>query len=417
MTAGTRFIGWFSGVGKAASEALPVRLGGQRFPGKLTTPVRMAGLDWALIWVTLALMMWGLVMVYSASVAMPDNPKFSRYAHTHFLTRHVLALAVAFLVATLAFQVPMATWEKVAPWLFVLSLLLLMLVLVPFIGKGVNGARRWISLGVMNFQPSELAKFAVLLYAADYMVRKMEVKERFFRAVLPMAAAVAVVGVLLLAEPDMGAFMVISVIAMGILFLGGVNARMFFVIATVVVIAFGLMVMLSEWRRERIFAYLDPWSDKYSMGKGYQLSHSLIAFGRGEVFGVGLGGSVEKLHWLPEAHTDFLMAVIGEEFGLVGVLVVIGLFMWMIRRIIHIGRQAIALDRLFAGLVAQGVGVWMGFQTFINIGVNLGALPTKGLTLPLMSFGGSAILMNLIALAVVLRIDYENRVLMRGGRV
>lgn len=417
MTAGARFTDWFSSVGKAASEVLPVRLGGQRFPGKLATPVRMAGLDWALVWVTLALLMWGLVMVYSASVAMPDNPKFSRYAHTHFLTRHVLALAVAFLVATLAFQVPMTTWEKVAPWLFVLSLLLLMLVLVPFIGKGVNGARRWISLGVMNFQPSELAKFAVLLYAADYMVRKMEVKERFFRAVLPMAAAVAVVGVLLLAEPDMGAFMVISVIAMGILFLGGVNARMFFVIATVVVIAFGLMVMLSEWRRERIFAYLDPWSDKYSMGKGYQLSHSLIAFGRGEVFGVGLGGSVEKLHWLPEAHTDFLMAVIGEEFGLVGVLVVIGLFMWMIRRIMHIGRQAIALDRLFAGLVAQGVGVWMGFQTFINIGVNLGALPTKGLTLPLMSFGGSAILMNLISLAVVLRIDYENRVLMRGGRV
>ena len=417
MTAGARFTDWFSGVGKAASEVLPVRLGGQRFPGKLATPVRMAGLDWALVWVTLALLMWGLVMVYSASVAMPDNPKFSRYAHTHFLTRHVLALVVAFLVAALAFQVPMTTWEKVAPWLFVLSLLLLMLVLVPFIGKGVNGARRWISLGVMNFQPSELAKFAVLLYAADYMVRKMEVKERFFRAVLPMAAAVAVVGVLLLAEPDMGAFMVISVIAMGILFLGGVNARMFFAIATVVVIAFGLMVMLSEWRRERIFAYLDPWSDKYSMGKGYQLSHSLIAFGRGEVFGVGLGGSVEKLHWLPEAHTDFLMAVIGEEFGLVGVLVVIGLFMWMIRRIMHIGRQAIALDRLFAGLVAQGVGVWMGFQTFINIGVNLGALPTKGLTLPLMSFGGSAILMNLISLAVVLRIDYENRVLMRGGRV
>lgn len=376
----------------------------------------MAGFDQALVWVTVALLMWGLVMVYSASVAMPDNPKFSRYAHTHFLLRHVLSLVVAFIVAYLAFQVPMATWEKLAPWLFVLSLLLLMLVLLPFIGKGVNGARRWISMGFMNFQPSELAKFAVLLYAADYMVRKMEVKERFFRAVLPMAVAIGIVGLLLLAEPDMGAFMVISVIAMGILFLGGVNARMFFVIAAVVVVAFGLMVMLSEWRRERIFAYLDPWSDKYSMGKGYQLSHSLIAFGRGEIFGVGLGGSIEKLHWLPEAHTDFLMAVIGEEFGLLGVLVVIGLFMWMTRRIMHIGRQSIALDRLFAGLVAQGVGIWMGFQTFINIGVNLGALPTKGLTLPLMSYGGSAILMNLIALAVVLRIDYENRTLMRGGR-
>ena len=419
MTVVTRLVGWvsnFAGVGKAVSEALPVRLGGHSLSRTPVTPVRMAGFDRALVWVTLALLMWGLVMVYSASIAMPDNPKFSRYAPTHFLLRHVVSLVVACIVAWLAFQVPMAVWEKLAPWLFVLSLLLLLLVLVPFIGKGVNGARRWISLGFMNFQPSELAKFAVLLYAADYMVRKMEVKERFFRAVMPMAIAIGVVGLLLLAEPDMGAFMVISVIAMGILFLGGVNARMFFVIAAVVAIAFGLMVMLSEWRRERIFAYLDPWSDKHSLGKGYQLTHSLIAFGRGEIFGVGLGGSIEKLHWLPEAHTDFLMAVIGEEFGLVGVLTVIGLFMWMTRRLMHIGRQAIALDRLFAGLVAQGVGIWIGFQTFINIGVNLGALPTKGLTLPLMSFGGSAILMNMISLAVVLRIDYENRLLMRGRR-
>jgi cell division protein FtsW len=268
----------------------------------------------------------------------------------------------------------------------------------------VNGARRWIAVGGFTFQPSELAKFAVLLYAADYMVRKMEVKERFFRAVAPMGVAVAVVGVLLLAEPDMGAFMVIAVIAMGILFLGGVNARMFFLIARIlVVVAFRHDDAFSEWRRERIFAYLDPWSEKHALGKGYQLSHALIAIGRGEIFGVGLGGSVEKLHWLPEAHTDFLLAVIGEEFGLIGVLVVIGLFLWLTRRMIHIGRQAIALDRVFAGLVAQGVGVWMGFQAFINMGVNLGALPTKGLTLPLMSFGGSAILVNLVAIAVVLR--------------
>jgi len=378
--------------------------------------VRAQGFDQALLWVTVALLAFGLVMVYSASIAMPDNPKFSRYAHTYFLTRHAVSLAIAFVAALLAFQVPVASWEKMAPWLFVLSLILLIAVLIPHVGSVVNGARRWISLGFMGFQPSELAKFAVLLYAADYMVRKMDVKERFFRAVLPMAVAVAVVGSLLLAEPDMGAFMVIAVIAMGILFLGGVNARMFFLIATVMTIAFMLMIALSDWRRERIFAYLDPWSEKHALGKGYQLSHSLIAIGRGEIFGVGLGGSVEKLHWLPEAHTDFLLAVIGEEFGLIGVLTVIGLFLWMTRRIMHIGRQAIALDRVFAGLVAQGVGIWIGFQAFINMGVNLGALPTKGLTLPLMSYGGSAILMNLIALAVVLRIDFENRVLMRGGR-
>ena len=415
MTVAQRISGWFTGA--AVADGLPVRLGVGRATRTDTAPVRLSGVDQSLIWVTVALLVWGLVMVYSASIAMPDNPKFARYAHTHFLLRHAMSLGVAFAVALLTFQVPVSTWEKLAPWLFVASLVLLILVLVPFIGKGVNGARRWISLGFMNFQPSELAKFAVLLYAADYMVRKMEVKERFFRAVMPMAVAIGVVGLLLLAEPDMGAFMVISVIAMGILFLGGVNARMFFVIATVVVIAFAMMVMLSDWRRERIFAYLDPWSEKHALGKGYQLSHSLIAFGRGEVFGVGLGGSIEKLHWLPEAHTDFLLAVIGEEFGLLGVLCVIGAFMWMTRRIMHIGRQSIALDRLFAGLVAQGVGIWIGFQAFINMGVNLGALPTKGLTLPLMSYGGSAILMNLISLAVVLRIDYENRLLMRGGRL
>jgi cell division protein FtsW len=384
--------------------------------GVTARPAPVRGIDQPLVWVTLALLCFGLVMVYSASIALPDNPRFANYAHGHFLYRHAAFIALSFVAALLTFQVPIETWEKLAPWLFVVSLVFLIVVLIPHVGKGVNGARRWLGFGLMSFQPSELAKFATLMYAANYMVRKMDVKERFFRAVLPMAAAVAVVGVLLLAEPDMGAFMVIAVIAMGILFLGGVNARMFFLIAAVMTVAFVLMIAFSDWRRERIFAYLDPWNEKYTLGKGYQLSHSLIAIGRGEIFGVGLGGSVEKLHWLPEAHTDFLLAVIGEEFGLVGVVTIIVAFLWMTRRIMHIGRQAIALDRVFAGLVAQGVGVWMGFQAFINMGVNLGALPTKGLTLPLMSYGGSAILLNLVALAVVLRVDYENKVLMRGGR-
>jgi len=408
-----RLGGWLS---SRAPDRLPVRLGTGRATGMSAAPVRLASFDQVLVWVTVALLAWGLVMVYSASIAMPDNPRFARYTHTHFLVRHAMWLCVSFVAALIAFQIPVERWEKLAPWLFVAALVLLIAVLIPGIGKGVNGARRWISVGGFTFQPSEIAKFAVVLYAADYMVRKMEVKERFFRAVAPMGVAMAVVGLLLLAEPDMGAFMVIAVIAMGILFLGGVNARMFFLIAAVLVVAFSLMIAFSEWRRERIFAYLDPWSEKHALGKGYQLSHALIAIGRGEIFGVGLGGSVEKLHWLPEAHTDFLLAVIGEEFGLVGVLTVICLFLWLTRRMIHIGRQAIALDRVFAGLVAQGVGVWMGFQAFINMGVNLGALPTKGLTLPLMSFGGSAILVNLVAIAVVLRIDIESRQLMHGGR-
>ena len=414
---GSSLKGWFAARVAPAASALPVRLGGRGSFSSTTAVAPVRGFDQPLVWVVAALLLWGSVMVYSASIAMPENPRFANYTHAHFLVRHVASIAVAFVAALIAFQIPIQAWEKAAPWLFVVSLALLILVLVPFIGKGVNGARRWIALGILNFQPSELAKFAVLLYAADYMVRKMEVKERFFRAVLPMGVAVAIVGTLLLAEPDMGAFMVISVIAMGILFLGGVNARMFFLIATVLVAAFGLMIAFNDYRRARIFAYLDPWSENNALAKGYELTHSLIAIGRGEIFGVGLGGSVEKLHWLPEAHTDFLLAVIGEEFGLLGVLAVIALFLWLTRRMMHIGRQAIALDRVFAGLVAQGVGIWMGFQSFINMGVNLGALPTKGLTLPLMSYGGSAILINLISIAVVLRIDYENRQLMHGGRV
>jgi cell division protein FtsW len=395
-----------------AGGSVPIR----DWTGASGQPARLQGFDQHLIWVVVALLALGLVMVYSASVALPDNPKFARYAPTHFLLRHGLSILVAFVAAVVVVQVPVSVWEKFAPWIFVAALLLLVLVLIPGIGKGVNGARRWIPLFFTNFQPSELAKLAIALYAANYMVRKMEVKENFFRAVMPMAVSVGVVGMLLLAEPDMGAFMVIATIAMGILFLGGVNGRMFFLITAVLVGAFVLMISFSEWRRERIFAYLNPWDEKYTLGKAYQLSHSLIAFGRGEIFGQGLGGSVEKLHYLPEAHTDFLLAVIGEELGFIGVLAVICAFFWLARRIFHIGRQAVALDRVFAGLFAQGIGIWMGGQAFINMGVNLGVLPTKGLTLPLMSFGGSAILMNMIALAIVVRIDIENRQLMRGGR-
>jgi cell division protein FtsW len=310
----------------------------------------------------------------------------------------------------------MRNWERWAPLLFVFSLVLLVLVLLPFIGKVVNNSRRWIPMGFMNFQPSELAKLAMAMYAASYMVRKMDVKERFLKAVWPMAVALGVIGVLLLAEPDMGAFVVIAAVALGILFLGGVNGRMFAVSVMMLLGAMVVMIVTNPWRMQRALAFTDPFDPQYSAGKGYQLSHSLIAFGRGELTGQGLGGSVEKLHYLPEAHTDFLLAVIGEELGLVGVIAVIAAFFWMVRRIFHIGRQAIALDRVFAGLCTQGIGIWMGGQALINMGVNLGALPTKGLTLPLLSYGGSAVLMSCVSLAIVLRVDLENRQLMRGGR-
>lgn len=408
---GSKLFSWLAAWRE--SRAMPVR---DWVSVSGAQPAKLQGYDQTLVWVVVGLLALGLVMVYSASVALPDNPRFARYATTHFLTRHVVSIMLASLVVLVTVQVPMQTWEKLAPWVFLGALALLIVVLVPFIGKGVNGARRWIPLGLLNFQPSEFAKLAIALYAAGYMVRKMEVKESFLHAMMPMAFAVAVIGGLLLAEPDMGAFLVIALIAMGVLFLGGVNGRMFLIITAVLLGAFVLMITLSDWRRERIFAYLNPWDEKYTLGKAYQLSHSLIAFGRGEFFGQGLGLSVEKLHYLPEAHTDFLLAVIGEELGFVGVAVVIFAFFWLTQRIFHIGRQAIALDRVFSGLVAQGIGLWMGGQAFINMGVNLGVLPTKGLTLPLMSYGGSAIVMNCMALAVVLRVDIENRQLMRGGR-
>ena len=326
-----RLTGWMRGPQDKPVDVLPVRVGDAQYRSKALPPTTL-GLDQALIWVVIGLLAWGLVMVYSASIAMADNPRFGKILPYHFALRHAISLGVGFVAALLAFQIPMERWEQLAPRIFMLALVLLVIVLIPHVGVSVNGSRRWLSLGVMNFQPSELAKFAVLLYAADYMVRHMAVKERFFRAVLPMAFAVLIVGVLLLAEPDMGAFLVIVIIAMGILFLGGVNARMFFGMGALVVLAFVAMIATSPWRRERIFAYLNPWDMEHALGKGYQLTHALIASGRGEVNGVGLGRSVEKLHWLPEAHTDFLFSVIGEEFGFVGLMVLIFAFYWLMRR-------------------------------------------------------------------------------------
>ncbi|MBL0720835.1 putative lipid II flippase FtsW [Piscinibacter sp. Jin2] len=399
-------------AGREGQGLLPVRdsLHGGSAPGPA------AGLDTALIGVVLGLMLLGLVMVYSASIALPDSPKYEGYKPYHFLLRHSLQLLLALMAGLLAAQLPVSAWERAAPWFFLVALLLLVLVLIPGIGKVVNNARRWIPLGVINFQPSELAKLAIALYAASYMTRKMDVKEKFFRAVWPMAVALAVTGVLLLREPDMGAFMVIAVIAMGVLFLGGVNGRMFLLSAAVLVLSFVAVIASSEEKSARIFAYLRPWEPTHAAGKAYQLTQSLIAFGRGELFGQGLGDSLEKQHYLPEPHTDFLLAVIGEELGFVGLVAVMLAFFWMVRRCFVIGRQSIVLDRVFAGLYCQGIGLWLGGQGIINMGVNLGALPTKGLTLPLMSYGGSALVMNAIALAIVLRVDAENRQLMRGGR-
>jgi len=374
---------------------------------------RFDRVDTTLIMVVIGLLMFGAVMVYSASIALADSPRYN-VSPAHFLLRHCVSMLIAVAAGTVAYTVPLEQWQRLAPWTFVAGVLLLVVVLVPGVGRGALGARRWIPLGLLNFQPSELMKLACTLYAADFTVRKQDYMHDFKKGFLPMAGGMAVVGVLLLLQPDLGAFGVMVAISMGILFLGGVNGRLFTSMTVALAGAFMTVIWTSPWRRERIFAYLDPWSADNALGRGYQLSHSLIAFGRGEWFGVGLGASVEKLHYLPEAHTDFIVAVIGEELGLAGVLAVVVAFYWLTRRAFEIGRQAVALERTYAGLVAQGVGLWIGVQAFINIGVASGLLPTKGLTLPLMSYGGSALLSTLAALAILLRVDYENRTLMRG---
>ena len=375
-------------------------------------PKPSAELDFSLLWLAMGLLAIGLVMVYSASIAIAEAAKYTGHNGAYYLIRQGIFIAMGVGVGMAAFRVPMRVWQQAAPYLFLVGLLLLVVVLIPHIGREVNGSRRWIPLGFANLQPSELMKFLAVLYAADYTTRKAAFMHDFKKGFLPMAAVMLVVGALLLREPDFGAFVVIISIAMGILFLGGLNWKVFAALVVVLLIGFVLLILTSPYRLQRVLGFMDPFADPY--GKGYQLSHALIAFGRGEWLGLGLGGSIEKLFYLPEAHTDFLMAVIAEEFGFVGVVVVIGLFAWLIIKAFLIGHRAAQLERNFCALVAQGIGIWIGVQALINMGVNVGLLPTKGLTLPFLSFGGSGIIANCLAVALLLRIDWEHRQMMRG---
>ena len=368
--------------------------------------------DEALLWVGIVMVGTGLVMVYSASIAIAEGGRYGVSQPAYFLLRQLLFVAIGAVAGIMAFQVPMRLWQQAAPYLFLFGAVLLVLVLVPGIGREVNGSRRWLPLIVVNLQPSELTKLFVVLYAADYTVRKAAWMHSFKRGFLPMFAVMLCAGALLLLEPDFGAFAVIAAIAMGVLFLGGMNWRLFAGLAVLLVIGFVVIIVTSPYRMQRILGFLDPWADPY--GKGYQLSHALIAFGRGEWFGVGLGASVEKLFYLPEAHTDFLLAVVGEELGFAGVAAIIALFTWLTVRAFSIGTQAAKLERYFSALVAQGIAIWLAVQSIINMGVNVGLLPTKGLTLPFLSFGGSGVVANCCALALLLRIDWESRQLMRG---
>jgi cell division protein FtsW len=379
----------------------------------------MLAYDVSLAWSGLLLIAFGLVMVYSASIAMAEASAHTGYHAWYFLVRHALFVAVGFVAAAIAFQIPTKAWQRLAPWLFVAGVALLIAVLIPGIGKSVNGAKRWLPLVIVNVQPSEFMKLAAVLYAASYATRKAAflhagepLKQTLLRGFGPLFAVMVATGWLLVQEPDFGALVVIVAIAFGILFLGGLDWRLFLGLAMLLPIALTAIMIAAPYRLQRLSGFLDPWADP--LHKGYQLSHSLIAFGRGEWLGVGLGSSVEKLLYLPEAHTDFLLAVIAEELGFVGVAMVVLLFAWILYRAYAIARQAARLERPFAALVAWGIGVWIGVQAFINMGVNMGVLPTKGLTLPFLSFGGSGIVANCVALAILLRIDYENRRLLRG---
>lgn len=372
--------------------------------------------DYGVLFVVFSLMLLGCLMVFSASISLGDSPKYHISEH-YFFVRHVISLVVALFGAYIVWHIPMKAWKKMAFPFFLFGLFLLGAVFIPGIGKSTNGACRWIPLGLFNLQVTEVMKIAVLIYAADFTVRKQNYMHSVKKGLLPMLLVMGLVGFLVLKEPDLGAYVMMLAISMGILFLGGINLTVFIMVLVGVLGLLVFMIFAASWRAARFFAYLDPWEISNAQGKAYQLSHSLIAFGRGESWGVGLGDAIEKQHYLPEAHTDFILAIVGEELGFAGVMLILVLLFWLVKRAIEIGRTAIHLELIFSGLVAEGIGIWIGVQTFINVGVASGLLPTKGLTLPFISFGGSAIMAVTAAVAILLRVDYENKVTMKGGKV
>jgi cell division protein FtsW len=365
-----------------------------------TMPVPVRPDTWVLL-PALLLLSIGIVMVGSASIAIAESQGVSSY---HYLLRHLVFIAAGVALALTLKIIPMAFLERISRPLLALSILLLLIVLVPGIGHTVNGSTRWIRLGFVNFQVVEAVKLIVIIYLAGYLARKAElVQSRFFDTLKPLMFAGLLSGILLL-QPDMGSAAVITAIVVGMVWLAGAAWRHIFVLGLLALPAFGFAAM-EPYRLRRIVSFMDPWADPFA--SGFQLTQALIAVGRGELFGVGIGASIQKLFYLPEAHTDFIFAVLAEEFGLAGVIAVLVLFLLLVTRIMVIGIMAHRNDKPFAGFVAYGIGLWIGLQAVVSVGVNLGVLPTKGLTLPLISSGGSSMLMTLVALGIVLRIKYE----------
>ncbi len=358
---------------------------------------------WILL-LSMILIALGIIMVGSASVSIADRNNGEPF---YYLYRQLTATGLGFVLGALVLFTPMKFWQKSGPLILFIGLVLLVAVLIPGVGREINGSARWIPLGVFNLQVSELIKLAMVIYLAGYLVRHNEnVKTNLKGFLMPMIV-LSVVGVLLLMEPDLGATVVISATALGMLFLGGVRLWQFAILILLMGLAMYLLIVLEPYRMERLQSFMNPWEDPFN--SGFQLTQSLIAFGRGEMTGVGLGNSIQKLFYLPEAHTDFLFAVLAEELGGIGAITVIALFAALVVRIFVVARQADAANKFFAAYLMFGIAIWIGLQAFVNIAVNMGVLPTKGLTLPLMSYGGSSMMIMCVAIALVLRAEHETR--------
>ncbi len=372
--------------------------------------VSMAGsrsaqwLDYELLFSILILLGLGIVMVASTSMGISES-KFGE--PFHYLSRQLLFVLVGGVFAVAVFKLPLQLWQHIGFILLLVSAVLLVAVLIPDVGKTVNGSSRWLPMGPFNFQVSEFVKLVVPIYMAGYLVRHAEEVRGSFTGFLKPMGILSVFSVLLLLEPDFGATVIIMATALGMLFLSGVRFGQFFLLLALIASAMVLLAVFSPYRWERLTTFLNPWADPFD--SGFQLTQALIAFGQGEWFGVGLGSGVQKLFYLPEAHTDFLYATLAEELGLVGSVVVILLFGFIVWRAFGIGQRALRIKKVFEAHLAHGLGLWFGLQAFVNLGVNMGMLPTKGLTLPLMSYGGSSLIVTCIAAALLLRIDYEVR--------
>ena len=378
---------------------MTARAASMPFPARLKTELQ---LDPVLLTLVMALLLGGFVILASASISISDNVADNPF---FYLQRQLLAAAIGTLAAGVCLFVPMQVWRNLGPLMLLLGLALLVVVLLPGIGYEVNGARRWVRVGIMNLQVSEPARLCFLMYLAGYLVRRSKtLREEFVGFLRPMLV-LTLACYLLLKEPDFGAAIVLLATALVMLFVAGARIRDFLLFFSVAVIGMVTLAITSPYRMKRLTGFLDPWSDPYD--SGFQLTQSLIAIGRGEWFGVGLGDSVQKLFYLPEAHTDFVFAVFAEEFGLFGSLVLIALFLALLWRVFRLGIRAHDAERFFEAYLAIGIGTWLGLQAFINIGVNMGLLPTKGLTLPLISYGRSSLIVTMICIGLLLRIHHE----------